>query len=213
MPEFEAQGVAELAEAAKHQLRQRMRALRRAHPRDALALRSRAIVERVIASSDFANARSVGLFYPMSELKEVDVRPIDEEARRRGMRVFYPFLEEREGRLLSGLRLSQSLASLAERGQRFFEPPPEALSAARGDVDLLIVPALAAASSGHRLGYGAGFYDATLPDFCPPARAIVVVYDFGLLADLPTLAHDVSCDGVITDARALGDAAQRADPA
>jgi len=65
------------------------------------------------------------------------------------------------------------------------------------------VPALAVASSGHRLGYGSGFYDATLPDFCPPALSIVVAYDFQLLAELPVSAHDIACDIVVTDARLL----------
>jgi 5-formyltetrahydrofolate cyclo-ligase len=92
---------------------------------------------------------------------------------------------------------------MAERGRRFLEPPPDAPEAARGDIDLLFVPALAVAPSGHRLGYGAGFYDSLLPDVCPPGRAVAVAYDFQLLVDLPTLPHDVACDLVVTDARTL----------
>ena len=55
----------------------------------------------------------------------------------------------------------------------------------------------------HRLGYGAGFYDSLLPDVRPPAQAVVVAFDFQLLVDLPTLPHDVPCDWVVTDTRAL----------
>ena len=203
MPPFQAQNTAELADAAKQELRKRLRALRLAHPAEALAARSRAIVARVGELPSFAAARSVALFFPLLERKEVDLRGLDAEARRLGKRVYYPFLEPRDGSLVSGLRLTSSLADLAERGQRFLEPPPEAPIAARGDVDVILVPGLAAAPSGHRLGYGAGFYDSLLPDVRPPAQAVVVVYDFQLLMELPTLPHDVPCDVVVTDTRSV----------
>jgi 5-formyltetrahydrofolate cyclo-ligase len=65
------------------------------------------------------------------------------------------------------------------------------------------VPALAVSPDGHRLGYGAGFYDATLPDFRPPGTAIAVVFDFQVLVELPVLSHDVACDVIVTDRRSL----------
>ena len=105
--------------------------------------------------------------------------------------------------MVSGLRLTASLDELAPRGSRFFEPPSAGPEAARDDVDVVFVPALAVAPSGHRLGYGAGFYDSLLPDVCPPGKAVVVAYDFQLLVELPTLPHDVPCDVVLTDARTL----------
>ncbi|HXK17435.1 MAG TPA: 5-formyltetrahydrofolate cyclo-ligase [Polyangiaceae bacterium] len=203
MPMFDATQIGELAEAAKQELRKRMRALRTAHPAETLAVRSRAIVARAAELPEFAAARGVALFFPMLDRKEVDLRALDAEARRQGKRVYYPFLEARGETLVSGLRLTQSLEDLAERGRRFFEPSPDAPVAERGDVDLLFVPALAVAPTGHRLGYGAGFYDSLLPDVCPPGVAVAVAYDFQLLVELPILPHDVACDVLLTDARSI----------
>lgn len=203
MPTFEADQVSELADAAKQELRKRMRALRSAHPAAALALRSRAIVERVLALPAFQSAAGVALFFPLLERKEVDLRELDAAARSQGKRVYYPFMRRRGAADVSGLKATASLDELADRGARFLEPPPAVPDAARGEVDLLLVPALAVAPSGHRLGYGAGFYDSLLPDFRPPAQAWVVAYDFQLLVELPTLSHDVPCDGLLTDARTL----------
>jgi 5-formyltetrahydrofolate cyclo-ligase len=197
------QNVDELAEAAKVELRKRMRALRTAHPTDALGLRSRGLLARALELPEFVAASSVALFFPMLERKEVDLRELDAEARRQGKRVYYPFLEARGEALVSGLRLTESLGDLVEQGQRFLEPPRGAAEAARGDIDLVFVPALAVAPSGHRLGYGAGFYDSLLPDVCPPAKAVAVAYDFQLLVELPVLPHDVPCHIVVTDARTL----------
>jgi len=200
---FEAAEVSKLADAAKQQLRKRMSALRTAHPAEALAVRGQAIVARALGLPEFAAARGVALFFPMLDRKEVDLRALDAEARRQGKRVYYPFLEQRGNVQVSGLRLTQSLDDLAERGRRFLEPATAATEAARGDVDLLFVPALGVAPSGHRLGYGAGFYDSLLPDVCPPARAVAVAYDFQLLVELPIQPHDVACDIVLTDARSI----------
>ncbi|MGC4094255.1 MAG: 5-formyltetrahydrofolate cyclo-ligase [Polyangiaceae bacterium] len=59
------------------------------------------------------------------------------------------------------------------------------------------------AADGQRLGYGAGFYDVTLPDFVPPAQSLIVAYDFQLLSEIPSLPHDVPGQFVVTDARLL----------
>lgn len=193
---------AELAPRAKQQLRTRMKALRSAHPDAGLADRSARIVERVANLPDFGAARGVALFWPMLEQKEVDVRALDTLARAAQKRVYYPgFAESPAGALFSELRLTSSPDELAVRAHRFLEPPPSAPRAARGDVDLVVVPALAAALTGHRLGFGIGFYDSLLPDFRPPARAVVVVFDFQVLAEVPAMPHDIACDLVVSDAR------------
>jgi 5-formyltetrahydrofolate cyclo-ligase len=203
VPPLDKDKIADLADRARVELRKRMRALRSAHPERALATRSALIVERIAEHPTFTNARSLALFYPLLERKEVDLRELDARARVLNKRIYYPFMDATPTGFRTGLALTNSLEDLAERGRRFLEPSPSALRAERGDVDLVIVPALAAAPNGHRLGYGAGFYDATLPDFRPPARALVVIFDFQLLVELPSLSHDVACDAVVTDRRTL----------
>ena len=196
--------VAHVGARAKIQLRQRMKALRAAHPVAALADRSAKIVERVAELPAFVAARSVALFWPMLEQKEVDLRALDERARAANKSIYYPGLRRSpEGALFTDLRRTASIDELAPRGERFPEPLADAPAAARGDVELVVVPALAAALSGHRLGYGRGFYDSLLPDFRPPALAVVVAFDFQLLAELPAEPHDVACDVVISETRTV----------
>jgi 5-formyltetrahydrofolate cyclo-ligase len=199
LDDFPPELLEELTVRAKAQLRRRLRAVRLAIPAAARALRSQAICERVAALEVFQRARSVALFWPLLERGEVDLRALDTRAREHGKRVYYPFLEQRAESTFTGLREVRELSELAERGHRFLEPLPTVPEAERGDVDLMLVPALAADARGQRLGYGMGFYDATLPDFCPPAASVVVVYASELLAELPSEPHDVSCDYVVTD--------------
>jgi 5-formyltetrahydrofolate cyclo-ligase len=112
-------------------------------------------------------------------------------------------LDRVDGKVLTGFARTASAAELVTAGMRFAEPPRDAPLAVRGELDLIVVPALAVSSLGHRLGYGMGFYDATLPDFRPEALCAVVAFEFQLLAELPLEAHDVACDVVITDERTL----------
>ena len=62
---------------------------------------------------------------------------------------------------------------------------------------LLLVPLLAFDTSGHRLGYGGGFYDRTLKAF--RIRAIGVAYAGQQTESLPAEAHDMALDCVLTE--------------
>jgi 5-formyltetrahydrofolate cyclo-ligase len=185
-----------LRRQAKAVIRKRARALRNSIPEAARLARSEKIVERVVASAPFERARSVGLFWPMLERGEVDVRGIDSAARERGKRVAYPFLEGD-----SEMRLAYAdPASLEERGHGFVEPP-ESAPAAETDELVVIVPALAVDPTGQRIGYGKGFYDRLLARIRPPAFAIAVAYDFEVVPEVPVTEHDQRVDMVLTDLR------------
>jgi 5-formyltetrahydrofolate cyclo-ligase len=192
--------LAEVTARAKKQIRARMRHLRKSHPGRVLAQKSENLAQRLIGQ--LTDEESVALFWPLIDRGEVDIRPVDAALRARGCQVYYPFMDPQpDGGYRTGFRLTRTSAELADLGQGFWEPPREAKVAARGDVTAVVVPALAADGRGHRIGYGAGYYDATLRDLCPPARTIVVVYDFQLLAELPSEPHDVPCDLIVTDQR------------
>jgi 5-formyltetrahydrofolate cyclo-ligase len=62
---------------------------------------------------------------------------------------------------------------------------------------LLLVPLLAFDASGHRLGYGGGFYDRTLEKLNVPALGIA--YAGQEVASLPQEAHDRTLDMILTE--------------
>jgi 5-formyltetrahydrofolate cyclo-ligase len=63
--------------------------------------------------------------------------------------------------------------------------------------DILLVPLLAFDATGHRLGYGGGFYDRTLALLKVPA--IGIVYRGQEVPSLPHEAHDRTLDMVLTE--------------
>jgi 5-formyltetrahydrofolate cyclo-ligase len=68
------------------------------------------------------------------------------------------------------------------------EPHPDCPILQPQEVDLILVPAVACDAQGHRLGYGAGFYDRMLSNSeWAEIFTVGIIFDF---ARLPTLPHD-----------------------
>ncbi|MFO0762114.1 MAG: 5-formyltetrahydrofolate cyclo-ligase [Byssovorax sp.] len=200
--EIDAEMEAVLRRRAKAVLRKRARGLRSAIPRDAIAARSARIVERLAALPELRDARAVALFYPIEGRNEVDLLALDASLRAQHKGVFYPAIDP-DTRVMT-FRAVDDLASLEERGLGFREPGPEAPEAAA--LDVIVVPALQIDERGHRLGYGAGFYDRTLPRFAPPARTVGVAFSFQLVPELPDTEGDVPLDLIVTDEQVIAPA-------
>jgi 5-formyltetrahydrofolate cyclo-ligase len=198
--DFDPELLASLGQRAKKQLRARLSATRRALPAAAALARSTRIVAALERLDPVRNARTVALFWPMEGRSEVDLRAFDQGLEQRGVGRYFPFMDPNETGFTTGFRRIQHSGELQRRGRPFAEPPREAAPARRGDVDVVLVPALGVTPEGHRLGFGSGFYDATLPDLAPPALTIIVAFSFQLLGELFIEPHDFACDLVVTDA-------------
>lgn len=199
MEDFDPEAIRELSFRAKAVLRKRMRGLRASIPADAIAERSAKIRAALEARPEIARASVVALFWPIEGRNEVDLRPLAEALRARGVRVAFPAIDA-ETRVMT-FRIPADPAAMEERGLGFQEPSPEEPEAAA--IDVVVVPALGVDPHGNRIGYGAGYYDRTLPRFCPPAIAIGVAFDFQVLFEVPVTEGDVTIPIVVTDARVI----------
>jgi 5-formyltetrahydrofolate cyclo-ligase len=197
-----------LRSRVKTELRKRMRGLRTALPQGACTERSARIAERLASLDTLASARRVCLFWPIEDRHEVDLRRLDARLRERGTRVAYPGIDPDSGAM--SFRFVADPDAMNEQGFGFREPTPSDPEAAPDELDVIVVPALAVDPRGHRIGYGAGYYDRALPAFAPPAVTVAVAFDFQLIAEVPESALDVPVDWIVTDARTLQ--ASAADP-
>ena len=197
--EIDAEVEAALRYRAKVVLRKRARALRNSIPRAAALARSARIAEALAALPAVVNARSVALFYPIEGRNEVDLLALDARLRAEGKRVAYPSIDPDTREMT--FRFVDDPEAMEERGLGFREPAPEAPEA--DALDVIVVPALQIDGRGHRIGYGAGFYDRALPRFAPPALTVGVAFSFQLIAEVPDTEGDVPLALVVTDERVL----------
>jgi 5-formyltetrahydrofolate cyclo-ligase len=92
------------------------------------------------------------------------------------------------------------IAWCTERGKRVVVPEDEPDPAA---VDVVIVPGVAFAPDGARLGQGGGWYDRFLASVRPDCTSIGVGFDPQVVDVLPTEPHDIRLDNVVTESGAM----------
>lgn len=195
-PDFRQGEGDQLRAQVKAHLRKQSRAIRAQLPMAARQQRSLAISERLFESEVFQNARSVAAFVAIRS--EVHTRSIIDTAYSLGKKVALPRVCFDTDRLyLHWVNPDDELPV-----NRWDIPEPSAESLAAKDIDLILVPGLAADERGHRIGYGRGFYDRLLSDH-PGASTCFLGYDFQLVAEVPNEATDLPVDWIITDARTI----------
>lgn len=182
----------------KAELRTRMRAIRQKLPAEARAVRSGAILDHLFSLPEYARAGVVAGFHPLRG--EVDLRPLFDRVAAAGKTLALPRVDLDAGELV--LYRWAPGDALEEGPYGLLEPSAEAAVLAPALVDLVICPALAVDETGHRIGYGGGYYDRLLPR-CSRALACAVAFDFQLIAEVPAMPGDVAVGAVITDARLL----------
>lgn len=83
------------------------------------------------------------------------------------------------------------------------EPPPGEPEVTVGEIDLFLLPGVAFDLEGHRIGYGAGYYDRTLKRRNPEALLVGYCYDFQLVERVPRFDHDIVADVIVTEHRVV----------
>jgi 5-formyltetrahydrofolate cyclo-ligase len=120
-------------------------------------------------------------------------------------RVLLPIAREDETGLPQPLQWGEYLAGgLVDAHYGLREPAPPWLDVREiAAAAVVLVPALAVALDGVRLGRGAGFYDRSLGGADPTARLVAVVRDDELVEWLPGEEHDVPMTHALTPGRGL----------
>ena len=150
-----------------------------------------AVAELVDAELRNIGARSIAVYDARGD--ELDPAGIGERARARGCQVSYPRVARRSPPALTFHTCQPEELALSGFGLR----EPSAAAPSPSPIDAFIVPGLGFDRRGARLGYGKGFYDATLREQ-PVALRIAVGYDFQIVAAIPMDAQDEPVDLVVT---------------
>ena len=185
--------------AAKSDLRRRMLARRDLVSPDEARAAACAGAERgiTLVREKLAPGAVVAAYWPIR--REFGTRPLMEQLTAAGFPTALPVThvvgQPLEFRLWSvGDDLGQGMLGNAEPAASTTPVSPAAL----------FIPLVAFDAQGVRLGYGAGFYDATLAALRPRGvLAVGFAYDLQEVEAVPAEAHDQRIDYVITETRIL----------
>lgn len=137
----------------------------------------------------------VALFWPLAH--EIDTRPLLPLLTARGFR---PLLSRMQ-RVREPLVFHEWHDGMVLEEARFgvMQPPPSAPVALP---DIVVTPLLAFDRQGHRLGYGAGYYDRTFAALVEQgcrSRRIGFAFACQEVPTVPTGPHDMALDLVVTE--------------
>ena len=139
---------------------------------------------------------------------EVDLRELDEHAKRLGKRVVYP-------RCMSATEMIALYPISDEDWQRssfgILEPSLDtAIQVDPAEIDLVLCPCAAFDEAGNRLGMGGGYYDRYLP-LCRNATVAAVAFELQKTRKIQPEPHDRRMDIVFTDSTTYFSTPDKAD--
>jgi 5-formyltetrahydrofolate cyclo-ligase len=151
------------------------------------------LIERLLRS--VINGESPVLVY-VSKAYEVDTHGLIASLLASGTGVVVPIIE-RESRTLR-LSYLRDPSVLVESTFSVPEPVGSEIPASPEDIQLVVVPVIAFDRKGHRLGYGAGYYDRFLSSH-PHMRKIGVAFSCLEVPEIPGDENDVAMDLIVTE--------------
>ena len=165
---------------------------KRALTADAIERRSADVAQRLFATDAYRAAKAVYAYLAFNQ--EVRTRPIIERAWDEGKRVAVPKVVGNGMRFIWFDRFDQ----LAPQGAFGILEPAEDGPVADDEAALILMPGVAFDRDGHRVGYGGGYYDRWLSEH-PGHPTLALCYDFQVVKDIPSEAHDIRVDAVLSD--------------
>ncbi len=157
-----------------------------------------AIAKTVLALPELKRTSSLMLF--LSKDDELDMDPLISGALDAGLTVYGPCTLSRSRRLVPTRLTSLEAVSAGAYGIR--EPACEE-TLDPGDLDIVIVPAVAFDRRGYRLGRGGGYYDRFLELLSPGAMTCGVIASRHLQSHVPTEPHDRKVRMIVTENEVL----------
>lgn len=176
----------------KKQLRKEIAARVKATTAAYRAQASEAIQDAVLSSEAYRAARRVLLYLHMPT--EPDTDRIIRQALADGKAVYVPKCVSKTEMIAVRIR---NMSDLAPGAYGILEPVDCSEVAEPSELDLIVVPCVAAAKDGRRLGHGAGYYDRYLDGNLD--RTMCLCFGAALSDRIPMDAHDRFMHRVISE--------------
>ncbi len=184
----------------KEQVRRRILKLREQQTIREIEQKSLKITGSVETLPDYQKARTIASY--VGKGSEVQTRPLIQKSLSLRKKVLVPVVEQGTTELLfsqiaSVDELVPGHFGIAEPDPSLTRPTPLATA------DLVFVPGIAWDLEGYRLGWGRGYFDATLRQLSDDAVSVGLSFELQLLDKLPREQFDLPVDLIVTENRVV----------
>ena len=185
----------------KQELRREVIKKRDSLPHEERIERSRRICDTLRNLREFQQAKVVHFFLTMRS--EVMTEGAIRGALSAGKTVVVPVIDKKHRRLsLSRIRDYDQELTITTHG--ILEPRPKFYKfIPLEEVDLMALPGVAFDVRGHRLGYGAGYYDRLLKAEEERPLLLALAFETQIVDEIPVGDHDIRMDKIITEERVI----------
>ena len=191
---------ADLIRQQKRTLRSRFLNTRIAMTEDAHSAKTRDILKKMQQLPELLDADTIHAYWPIEKKREIDLRPLIRTWYAQRKQVVLPYILDTQDSTDEVPRMHHRLftgeTNLKANRWDVYEPSGK-VTVPVNDLDVVIVPALACARDGYRIGYGKGYYDAFLSQVTCPT--VCLVFHDCLAAVLPHDHYDIPVDIVVTE--------------
>ncbi|MDD3012418.1 MAG: 5-formyltetrahydrofolate cyclo-ligase [Candidatus Gastranaerophilales bacterium] len=150
------------------------------------------ILQNIKKQDFYSDAKHILSFYPFNN--EVDLRGLYKDSSKNW---YLPRVEmNHKSLIIHGYRNGDTLV---KNKWGVYEPCCDLKETDIKQFNMIIIPALMADKNGHRLGYGAGFYDRFIPGLNKECLKIVPVPDKLFVDSLPFDHWDIPVNIVVTE--------------
>lgn len=182
----------------KRSLRSQLLARRRALSHDSWLMSSRLAQQNLLSLEEYRQAECIALYAAVHN--ETDTAEILQAAFGAGKRVLYPAVCGAH----MVFRLVEGLNTLQEGAFGILEPCAIGTDHQADEADLIVVPGVAFDLTGHRIGYGKGFYDRFLHHPGRKAHLVGLCHDFQVIDNaIPGEQHDIRMEIIVSDKRII----------
>ncbi len=189
------------ANAIKSQIRESVRGRRESLDQEQVIRAGRILAENLASIDDdelkikISGAHTVAVYSAVKG--ELPCEAVAEFFRRNGCTICYPRVK---GDSMDFYEVSDYESQMTRGSYDIPEPKQTCRKIYPGDIDIMLVPAVAYTEDGMRLGRGGGFYDRWLNSAAAAGKApytVGVCYDFQIYSALPVEKHDYAVDMIL----------------
>lgn len=164
--------------------------------------KSKKITKNILSLKEISQSQNIMIY--VSYRSEVDTEKLIISLLNKNKNLFAPYCVKNEKRM--EIVKIKNLDKDLEKGAYGIKEPAKYLRTKNtepGNLDVVIVPAVAFSKNGYRVGYGGGYYDRFLARLNNDTISIGVNYEEMVFNSVPKEEHDLAVDILVTDKKIL----------